>query len=443
MKLSSESDDTMKTISEIQNEIKDMNLKLSELFNELEELKPKDNINKQTDFSKISLLASQYPIKEHRVKNADNYTKKLYLIMLSTIAQTNNDNKEEKLVFLDRILLGIKYEGEFESIVKEGMEVDDSIIDDFINCMKDNECKQLFILESLIISNLGGELDDIAKKYISELISYLGIEKNEVMFLIELSICVLEQSKDKYKQLTNRTPKTVDITLFFNSYLRNFVNGIICDNSSMYYVCDINADTEMIRSISNKDLEGRKVIFKNVKFDLKAANNGLNLKQACNISFDNCNFNSEDNDIIFEAVNSISFYNCKFEEFNEGVCIFNCDCENVKIEKCVFEKCGYLKKEPNDFRNGGCLLVDQISSFILKDSEFTNCYIKGWLNSAAIACINKVNNLEINNVSCRNCKAEGNSFSPLFWVKNIDGGSRDEYQKYFINCKTINCQELF
>lgn len=444
-----ESGDPMKTISEIQNEIRDMGIKLNELLNELEELKPKDNINKQIDFSKINRLAKQYPIENHKLEMADNYKKKLYLCMLSAIAQTNNDNREEKLVFLQRILLGIKYEGSFETIVKDGVNISDKILDEFVECMTDNDSKQLFIFESLVISNLGGEMDDIAKKYISEISGYLGVAKDEIMFLIKLSVCVLEQSNDEYKQLVNMIPKTINISLFFDSYLRKFINGIICNTKSMYYAYDIDADAEMVNLVSDKDLEGRKLIFENVKFDLKAISSDLKLRKNSSVYFINCNFTSEDKYISFETIEDVVFFNCKFEKFSKSVLIFNNSCKNVKIEKCIFERCGRSWRDIRDINDynregGGCLWVNQINNFILKNSEFINCYIGFGDGSGAIAYINRVNNFEVNNVSCKNCKGKS-SFTPVLFCIEYDVISdyKKQCQEHFINCKTVNSSELY
>jgi hypothetical protein len=438
----------MKTISEIQNEIKDMGIKLSELLNELEELKPKDNINKQVDFSKISRLAEQYPIENHKLKEADNYKKKLYLCMLSAIAQTNNDNREEKLIFLQRILLGIKYEGSFETIVKDGMNISDKILDEFVECMTDNDSKQLFIFESLIISNLGGEMDDIAKKYISEISGYIGVTKEEMNFLIKLTVSVLEQDINKYEKLVNIIPKTVDIFTFFNSYLKKFVYGVISNTKLMYYAYGIDADAEMINLISDKDLEGRKVIFENVNFDLKTINSDLKLKQSSRAYFINCNFKSEDKDIEFENVDNVIFYNCKFEEFSKRVCLFNDECGDIKIEKCTFQRCGYVMKSYESENKGGCFYVYGSNSFMLKDNKFSDCYIRNKEQNdtyAAIAYIKQVNNFEVNNINFINCHCYWSySYSVASYKANLFDIPYDfKNNQYFINCKTVNSERLY
>ncbi|MCT8977445.1 hypothetical protein N4T77_12610 [Clostridium sp. CX1] len=459
----------MKTISEIQSEIKGMSIRLSELFNELEDLKPKDNINKQTDFVKISQLAQRHPIKEHILEEADNYKKKLYLTMLSAIAQTNNDNREGKLIFLHRILSGIKYEGSFESVVKDGMEINDKIIGEFIKCMEDNESKQLFIFESLIISNLGGEIDDIAKKYISELIGNLGIIKEEAVFLIKLSAVVLEQDSNKYKKLVNIIPKIVDISVLLKSYLKDFVNGVICDTEYMYYIYGIDADEEVIKSIYDKDLGKIKLVLENVRFNMEIINENLEFKSIDSLVFNNCSFESsyrhynefslfpsleKYKKINFEFVKNIFFYKCKFWGFQKRIAMFNnSQCQNIKIEKCIFELCGCLIGE-SDRNLGGCFYIDTVNDFVLKDSEFSNCYIqhfsKGSYVDGAIAHIgDAVNNFEINNVIFTNCHCYCGEIGSL----NIIGREKLFSISYrnnlintlerFTNCEIINSGKLY
>lgn len=439
-----------------------MSIRLGELFNELEYLKPKDKINKQTDFVKISRLAEQYPVKHHKLEKADNYKKKLYLSILSAIAQINNDNREGKLVFLHRILLGIKYEGSFESIVKDGMETSDKTIGEFVKCMEDKESKQLFIFESLVISNLGGEIDDITKKYISEVSSYLGITKDEMIFLIKLSVCVLEQSCSKYKQLVNNIPNNVSISTFSNSYLRDFVKGVICDTKSTYYVYGIDVDGKMINLISSKNFEGMQVIFENVRFDLKINNKDLSLNQSDSVFFYNCDFKSEDKNINFEAVNDILFYKCKFKGFKKRVCLFNSECKEVKIERCTFEECGYIEeknlgggrwyspgKNERYYHGGGCFYIYKINSFILKDSEFTNCYVKNGDDAhGAIAYIEEVNNFQVNKVFFTNCcdHSKFDWLQCLFYIRSFirsNDYDDEKYKKHFINCKTTNSTKLY
>ncbi|MCT8977446.1 hypothetical protein N4T77_12615 [Clostridium sp. CX1] len=447
----------MKTISEMENDIKDISIKLEGLLKGLENLKPKDNINNQTDFMKISRLAEQYPIREHSLEEADNYKKKLYLTMLSAISQTNNDNREEKLVFLHRILSGIKYEGSLESVVKDGMAISDKTIGEFIKCMEDSKSKQLFIFESLIISNLGGEIDDIAKKYISDLIGFLGITKEEAIFLIKLSAVVLEQSNSKYKELVNTRTKTVDTSIFVKSYLKDFVTGVICDTESMYYAYDMDADEEMISSISGKYKAGIEVVFENVRFNLETANEDLIFRECNSVLFNNCSFKSHNKNINFKGAEEILFYNCKISGFNNRVCLFDDECKDIKFEKCTFEKCGYWRDKLYSEQSGGCFYILKINSFILKDSEFINCYIENRYTGqnvwGAIAYIKQVNNFEVNNVRFSNshCVWPSSSNVNVLWKKDTEkefvyGGNLFEgifKKEHFINCKTINSARLY
>ena len=437
----------MKIIAEVQNEIKDISIRLGELNRYLDELKPTDTINAQTDFVKINRLAQQHPIEVHILEQADNYKKKLYLSLLSAIAQTNNDHREGKLVFLQRIGLGMGYEGSLESIIKDGMDINDKLLDEFIKCMTDNDSKQSFIFESLIISNLGGEIDDIAKKYISELSGYLGIGKDETIFLIKLSVCVLEQSMDKYKQLVYTVPKTVNIFIFFNAYLKDFVNGIVCDTKWLYYVYGIDADAELVNSTNEKNLDGTKVIFKNVQFDLvkiKENTRGITLKNCSSVTFEKCYFKgSTTNPICFATIDYINFINCKFVGFQYRVCGFNSECKDVVIERCIFERCGYISSY-SESEEGGCFRIDTINSFILIDSEFFDCGLrcKRWSNGA-IARFRQVNNFKVENTNFTNCQCrdQGSECSNIHLFSNLPNKFKSD--EYFINCKTINSSKLY
>lgn len=166
----------MKTISAIQEEIRALSVRLSELFYELGELKPTNIAEKQVDFEAIERIARAKPMLGHKLAQVDAYQKKLYLTGLAIISQLDSSAQEEKLAFLWRIAVGSNYPERLEDLVQGGLESGEKLLDEFLQAINDPDLKHLFILESLIISNMSGEMSSVAKKYISEVAAFLGIE---------------------------------------------------------------------------------------------------------------------------------------------------------------------------------------------------------------------------------------------------------------------------
>lgn len=248
----------------MQCEMKEIMNRMEMIFEELEAMKISNTEKNSIDFSKINRLAKQYPIAGHILKEEDEYNKKLYLAVLSSVAQINKDAREEKLLYLNRIAEGVKYEGDFAEVVKLASEVNDKVLSDFIEYVNEKSLRYMFIFEALLISGLSGELNEASNTYISEIISYLKIRRDEVAFLVKLAIIVLEQNEKAYLEMADKIPTGIEIILFIKPYIKDFAKGVLVNTEKLYYLYDSKVGIEELEILMNKEKSDKQVVFDNI-----------------------------------------------------------------------------------------------------------------------------------------------------------------------------------
>ncbi len=202
----------MKTIAEIQSELR-------KLCQELEALKQEQEAKaKEVDLKKICAVASRYPIENHPMLNEDEHHKDMYLQILFSVAVLEKQNNEDGIKTICRIAYGMGYTGDFESLLIKAQTMNFDILDECTRLFGKSELKYILLLECMLVT---AEFDGgkrRALEYISELAVLLNITKEDIVFLANLARVILTQDLNEY---------TIDMqtnTSLYDCYLVNFLN---------------------------------------------------------------------------------------------------------------------------------------------------------------------------------------------------------------------------
>ena len=333
-----------------------------------------------------------HPIVNHPLSQCEEYVKGLYFDMLCVMAQYENEDVENQNRFIQRIMAGCNETMTISEHIKRAMEISVDKVTEFVKQCNDNNLKEIFFIDSLIICCANGTPNRKQVDFLAEIADVLCFDKNKVKFISELTVAILEQDSDKYGQLMNNNAdeyKKFIRQIFCYTKLFVYNNVLVRNNNELYYYSP---------KINNQSL-----------FDEAA-----NFKEIDEITFEN---QFIDNNINFLSVKKVTLINCKIQNATlqfESV-------DKILIEDCEFEWNGEHNFTYEDGR---------------KNYYFRDRAIKLYLSGA--------------NISVRNCKFSG--FKVFSYLENSSDGSgygavfcdllgKAEYNKLVIdNCefKDIN-----
>lgn len=192
----------MKTIDEIQRELK-------VLINELNQLKEeKADVNLNLDFKKLTAYGKRYPICPHPLEKCDMHTKKCYLLLLLSLVSYDKEAVYSSLQLIHRIAFGCKYlTGEMdlkeEFVSAQIMTFEQS--DEATVLFKNNDMRLLLVLEMLLITGYFTKGKKAALEYTAEICILLNVAKEELLFLSNMAAVILTGDLKQYKcQIANK-----------------------------------------------------------------------------------------------------------------------------------------------------------------------------------------------------------------------------------------------
>ena len=441
----------MKTIEEIAKNIK-------KIYDEVLDFEKNMNKNNyEIDLEKINAIATKHPIVGHKICEWDEHTQRIYLKYLANIINLTKDQniRYSQILFLNRIIKGIK---------NSSININDIILtslnqkldlDEFIKCISD-DIVDLFVVDSLIVSNITGNIERESLDYISEIISLFNIENDNFYNLVNLAKSILERNDEKMEEYISECS---DLSLFL-CYIENVYDGVVvytleeAKNHKVKKVifrnCNIKNKT---KSINLDEFYANEIVFVNCKFENIQGIYSINKK----IAFKCCDFLSiyhNRGEIInpnkyynrnnvekikvnnykesielkngYIIINNCLFYSCKFKN-----CIVSQNFINgylCKIVKCYFDNC-----EVNGCKSGEHLIV--INNGEIEDTTINNCNINTNKEHRykTIAGIVAIVNGKVNNCKLKNC---GTYLSSSY-------GKYSHYMSYILqlyNSKCMDCK---
>lgn len=316
------------------------------------------------------MKVEMYAIVNPELAALDEYTKNLYLKVLCTVIQYENEPSEMQTLYLKRLIAGIGTEEPLEEYMRKALEISDVDIKEFISYMKENQVRYYFALESMVLTAMGQQTQN-NYEYLAELIELCGITKEDLKYLAFIAESILRQDSGYYDtakdSINDRTR-----SLNFYPYISNYYAGALIDNDNEQYYTAPGLGMNTNDIILPAEYTARKVTFRNLV---------INLGEVCKfegcetVDFINCKITTDNSKALyFKAIGKVSFTECEFYDMDNHVACFAA-VNNVEIKQCTLRNCGWMCGR----NNYGALFkyywpLGDTFNFI--NNKVLNCYIK-------------------------------------------------------------------
>lgn len=229
----------MKTISELQQEIRTMQIELNNISEHLtdidnELLNYKDTGKSESVYKKIYEIAEAIPVIEHPIINYDYSVKNNYFAILILIATCENNINNNQLLFLQRMIMA---DSQRTSIDLYMAGVGSISPEDVIFKIKDEIKKDMtdrLILDMLIIANMSSVKSRKTYEIIADIASLFAIDKETLTCLSQIATAILKQ----------------DIMIIKREMKASLI--IRADERYGYYLCKISGWDELLRDAREK-----------------------------------------------------------------------------------------------------------------------------------------------------------------------------------------------
>lgn len=224
----------MKTISELQQEIRSMKIELNNISEHLtdidnELLNYKDTEKSESVYKKIYEIAEAIPVIEHPIINYDYSVKNNYFAILILIATCENNINNNQLLFLQRMIMA---DSQRTSIDLYMAGIGSISPEDVIFKIKDEIKKDMtdrLILDMLIIANMSSVKSRKTYEIIADIAALFAIDKETLTCLSQIATAILKQEIMIIK-------KEMNASLIIRA-----------DERYGYYLCKISGWDELLR----------------------------------------------------------------------------------------------------------------------------------------------------------------------------------------------------
>ncbi|MDM8109082.1 hypothetical protein QUV93_04265 [Phascolarctobacterium faecium] len=240
----------MKTISELQQEIRlvrknlaKMDERLSEIDTEL--MSFKDSVQGDTNFKHIYNLAEAMPIIPHPVVTMQQQSKSIYFGILLMIATLEDSISEQQLLFLQRIVMTDVARNRIDYYMGRLGQIQP---DNVIFCLDDevilSHADQL-LLDLIVIAKLGRNCTMKSFVMISDLASILKKNKADFAEITDVAAAVLKQD-------WSHLSKTPSVVVNFDSKYGHYLNELTGWKAYVEEIQVKKAITELVNVLSRK-----------------------------------------------------------------------------------------------------------------------------------------------------------------------------------------------
>ena len=380
----------------------------------MEDVKDKINGIRQI-FGKIK--DEMYAIQNPVTASLDEYIKSLYIRMLCTIVQYNNDPSDMQILYINRLRSGMGVDDETTDFMRKALDIKADEIKEFVEYMKKSTVRYYFGLEAIILAVIS-DSNDNNFEYLGELLEVISITKKELQYLCLVAKSVILQDSatyDEAKKYAEGTIRQVD----FTTYIQNYYAGAIVDSKELlvYSAPDINCE----QNVQYPNVFRNKTIkFENLVISLSSdwIFNGCN-----SISFENCKFvNPGNNKLQFDSIENLSFSKCEFSQFKNSVM-------NIRgVKKIDISFCTFLNCSSTCHKEDGGLINFKEKPYIIQINFLNNRMQNCNLITHTYSCCGVLLNFNENYYHPTNIQlsVNNNEFMACS-VKNKDNTERSEY----------------
>lgn len=188
----------MKTISELQQEIRIMQTELIKINNQLSEINDellnyKDSGIKQSIYKSIYEIAKRMPVIEHPIIRYNMSVKNNYFAILMLVATCGDSVNDSQLLFLQRMIIADKQSTSIDSYMLGVKSITpENVIFKIQEDIKNDLAFQI-LLDMMIVANIGNIKTRNIFEMIADISSVLGIDPSDVSRISVVSKAVLMQ----------------------------------------------------------------------------------------------------------------------------------------------------------------------------------------------------------------------------------------------------------
>lgn len=354
-----------------------------------------------------------YAIVNEDFLRLDDFKQNLYLKVLCTLIQYENEPSAMQLLFFARLLKGAEKEEPVEDYMRQALDLSADNIRDFVQFIREDICRYYFALEAIMLVTME-KASRGRYEYLAEILELIGITKPEVDYLSSVAKSVLMQDTSYLnKAHLEIWPKLSENIKKVSSLPYHYIGVCIEDNDE---ILSISAPSIINYNIDNSILKNKKkIILKN-----------LNVNLTCNLVFDGCEEVELQDCVIlggeftmsFFKVKSLNISNCVFQDF---IMLPFYAVDDIKICFNTFERCKFVPKSDLNLddsevalRVAGLLTVKGIivedsrwpyrvdmyanfgNSLSIENNEFSHCVCDSFDDK------NLLSSYEVFNVAIRN-----------------------------------------
>lgn len=215
----------MKTIAEMQHEIRSIRDVLTSLDNRLNDLDKellnhKDGANDHSEYQRIYEIAKSMPVIKHPLMEEKLEVKNNYFAILLMIAVLDDSISDEQLLFLQRIVMADSDNDRIDYYLGNlGTIQEYNVLLKMNNAMKKIRLGESLILDMMILTNLSHGDKRNRFKIIANIACFLGKSKDSLRKVARVARVVLQQDKSHF-------PEKEQDVLYWNSYFGYYLSEI-------------------------------------------------------------------------------------------------------------------------------------------------------------------------------------------------------------------------
>lgn len=217
----------LKTITEMQLQIRNMSTQLDTLATELEQFGKTDKKKSEINFDSIYEIAVRNPITDHYLQEQDISVKKSYLTMLIVLVCMVKQNQENAWILVQRIAIGGGYEESIQKLQVDALSFSDEYLNRFTYDLVEAGVNQAFALDAMLLYLICETPDADMLEFISELLGLLKCDKKQVREITELAKSIIEQNEKVYYESEILNEAEAELLAIAYPYLKEYSKGII------------------------------------------------------------------------------------------------------------------------------------------------------------------------------------------------------------------------
>lgn len=208
----------MKSLLDIQQDIRDLEADVKEITerirnisSDIDDMRNADP-SMEFDYGRIEILAGQIPFARHPLDELeDGRACLIYLEMLLNIVRMDHEIgvTVNRLIFIQWMQIQSRIDRSLEELVEDTYRTQADLFEEFVQTVP-KEYMDGFMLDALIVANMGGEANRETLEYLAEVSALLGIDAEKLRILAEVAKAVLcqkfgEMEKEELREVLKCT----------------------------------------------------------------------------------------------------------------------------------------------------------------------------------------------------------------------------------------------